>query len=377
MKKIIIIFGTRPEAIKLAPVVKQLKNDRKFNVIVCSTGQHKEMVNQVLGIFNIKPDFDLQLMKSNQDLFDITVASIEKIREVLDKVKPDLLIVQGDTTTAFTASLAAFYNKIKIAHVEAGLRSYNNYHPFPEEANRRFISVLADLHFAPTKTAFQNLLNEGISRKKIFITGNTVLDSLKEAKTKIEEEKISTAINESLSKYLSRDFFENEFILLTLHRREKFGKEFERILNSLKRLARDSNYNFVYPVHLNPNVQKPVNKILKQTGRFKLLPPLDYLSFIYLMNKCRFIITDSGGIQEESYVFKKPVVVMREVTERIEAVDAGFAFLTGSDEKKIFSIFEMINKKLNSGYNFFPAKNPFGSGSPSKKINDIVKKYYS
>lgn len=377
MKKIIIIFGTRPEAIKLAPVVKQLKNDRKFNVIVCSTGQHKEMVNQVLGIFNIKPDFDLQLMKSNQDLFDITVASIEKIREVLDKVKPDLLIVQGDTTTAFTASLAAFYNKIKIAHVEAGLRSYNNYHPFPEEANRRFISVLADLHFAPTKTAFQNLLNEGISRKKIFITGNTVLDSLKEAKTKIEEEKISTAINESFSKYLPRDFFENEFILLTLHRREKFGKEFERILNSLKRLARDSNYNFVYPVHLNPNVQKPVNKILKQTGRFKLLPPLDYLSFIYLMNKCRFIITDSGGIQEESYVFKKPVVVMREVTERTEAVDAGFAFLTGSDEKKIFSIFEMINKKLNSGYNFFPAKNPFGSGSPSKKINDIVKKYYS
>lgn len=377
MKKILIVFGTRPEAIKLVPVIKSLKEENRFEVIVCSTGQHKEMVDQVLDIFDIQPDFDLHLMKANQELFDLNIVSLEKMGEIIESVKPDLLIVQGDTTTAFTASLAAYYNKIKIAHIEAGLRSHNNYHPFPEEANRKFISVLADFHFAPTKVAYQNLIKEGINNEKVFVTGNTVLDSLTKAKEKIESGDNASKIKTTLLKYLNPDFFEKRFILLTLHRREKFGSEFERILNSLKKLSDEFNYDFIYPVHLNPNVQTPVRKVLNQSDKFKLLPPLDYFSFLFLMNQCHFIVTDSGGIQEESYIFNKPVIVMREVTERTEAIDAGFAFLTGSSEAKLFSTFEMIDDGLNSGYNYFPAENPFGSGSPSEKITKILRSYFN
>ncbi|MFO7446304.1 MAG: UDP-N-acetylglucosamine 2-epimerase (non-hydrolyzing) [Ignavibacteriaceae bacterium] len=372
MKKILVIFGTRPEAIKLAPLIKELKKEKKFRTVVCYTGQHKDMVKNILKLFDIKVDYDLKIMKKNQDLFDVTAGSVLKLKGVLDIVKPDLLIVQGDTTTAFTASLSAFYKKIKVAHIEAGLRSYNNFHPFPEEVNRRFISILAGFHFAPTGSAADNLIKEGISKANVFITGNTVVDAVTEIKKKFSETGTKKEIEKFIKQFLPGDFFEKKYILITLHRREKFGPELEKTLRLLKDIAVNSEYNFVYPVHLNPNIQAPAKKILKNIKNVYLLPPLDYLPFTYLMNKCHFIITDSGGIQEEGYIFKKPVIVMREVTERQEAVKAGYAFLAGNDEKKVKNIYSYIDKKINTGYNFFRSKNPFGDGKASKKIVNII-----
>jgi len=331
------------------------------------------MTKQVFDLFKIKIDFDLGLMKENQNLFDLTSKSILKIKEILQKVNPGLLLVQGDTTTAFTASLAAFYSHTKIGHIEAGLRSFNKYHPFPEEVNRRFISLLADFHFAPTEAAASNLINEGIPESKIFITGNTVIDSLFEAKKRIENSLASKKIEKNLSVHLPKDFYNKKFVLVTLHRREKFGIELENLLNSLKNISKDFDYYFVYPVHLNPNVQKPVKKILSGNTNFILLPPLDYLSFLYLMSKCHFIITDSGGIQEECFVFEKFVIVIREVTERSEAIEAGYAFLTGSDEEKIRRSIYDINKKLEEGIRIFPQRNPFGDGFAAKKIVEIIR----
>lgn len=374
MKKILVVFGTRPEAIKLAPLVKELKKNKLFKTYVCSTGQHKEMVKQVLDIFNLNLDFEMNIMKKNQDLFEISSNSISKFKKVLDEVEPDLVIVQGDTTTAFTASLAAFYKKIKIAHIEAGLRSFNKFHPYPEEVNRKIISLLADFHFAPTKAAADNLLKEGIKKDKVFVTGNTVIDSLFEAQKKIVGKQLPNKIIIDHSKYLPNSLFDKKFILITLHRREKFGDELEKILLAIKYLANKYDYNFVYPVHLNPNVQIPVNKILKDNKNIFLLPPLDYLSFIYLMSRCHLLLTDSGGIQEESFVFKKPLIVIRDVTERNEAIKAGYAFLTGSDPKKIKNAFADIDTKLNNHYNFFEGKNPFGDGKASTKIVDILKR---
>ncbi len=374
MKKILVVFGTRPEAIKLAPVIKRLKNEKTFKTYVCSTGQHKEMVRQVLDIFDIRLDYDLNIMKKNQDLFEISSNSISKFKKVLDEVNPDLLIVQGDTTTAFTASLAAFYKKIKIAHVEAGLRSFNKFHPYPEEINRRIISLITDYHFAPTKGASDNLIREGVKRNKVFVTGNTVIDSLNEARKKIENKASSKKIKSKLLKYLPNTFSDEKYILITLHRREKFGEEFEKMLLTIKDLAKNYNYNFVYPVHLNPNVRIPVNQILNDSDNIFLLPPLDYLSFIYLMSKCHFILTDSGGIQEESFVFKKPLIVMRDVTERKEAIRAGYAFLSGSNRQKIKKTFQQIDKQLNKQYNYFKGKNPFGDGKSSERIVNILQR---
>lgn len=374
MKKILVVLGTRPEAIKLAPVIKELKKERTFKTLVCLTGQHKEMVEQALRIFNLRIDFNLKIMKKNQDLFDVTSKSIVKIKKVLNEINPDFLVVQGDTTTAFTASLSSFYKKIKIAHIEAGLRSFNKFHPFPEEINRKFISTLSDLHFAPTEAAANNLIKEGVPESRIFITGNTVIDSVTKAKTVIEKKSKVKAIEKFLSSFLPKNFFERKFILITLHRREKFGEEFENMLSALKEIADEIDYSFVYPVHLNPNVKKPVKKILEGNNSFFLLPPLNYLSFIYLMNKCCLIMTDSGGVQEECYVFKKPVIVMRDVTERNEAVDAGYAFLTGSKKNLIKQTFYDVDRKIKEGHNFFTTENPFGDGMASKRIADIIKK---
>ncbi len=374
MKKILVVFGTRPEAIKLAPVIRQLKKEKSFNTYICSTGQHKEMVKQVLDIFQISLDYDMNIMKKNQDLFEITSNSISKFKKVFDEVKPDLLVVQGDTTTAFTASLAAYYNKIRIAHVEAGLRSFNKFHPYPEEINRTFITLLTDYHFAPTKASAENLLNNGVKKQNIFNVGNTVIDSLNDAKKKIESKKLSIQIEKSLSTYLPENFYDKKFILITLHRREKFGEEFQKMLTVIKELAKKYDYNFVYPVHLNPNVRTPVNQILKNLSNVFLFPPLDYLSFTYLMSKCHFIITDSGGIQEESFVFKKPLIVMRDVTERKEAIESGYAFLTGSNSQKIKNTFQLVVKKLDNGHNFFKGKNPFGDGKSSERIIKILKR---
>lgn len=375
MRKILVVFGTRPEAIKLAPVIKALKAEKTFETIVYSTGQHREMLRQVTDLFDINTDDDLDLMKPNQTLFDITANSLLKMDSVLEKYKPDVVVVQGDTTTAFVSALAAFYKKIKVAHVEAGLRSYDIFHPYPEEANRRFISVISNFNFAPTEESKQNLLKEGFAPDTIQVTGNTVVDALLEIKTKLEQPKWIAKIEADLHEKLGQNLTENEFVLMTLHRREKFGEEMKNLLYTIKELAEKySHLNFVYPTHLNPNVAKPVKDILGKTENILLTEPMDYLSFLFLMSKCRFIMSDSGGVQEECFVFSKPIIVMRTVTERNEAIEAGYAFLTGSEREKIFHHFRDIDGKLSAGFNFFPKENPFGDGKSSDRIVEILKR---
>jgi len=373
MKKIMIIFGTRPEAIKMAPVIDVLRREKEIETVVCSTGQHREMLKQVLEIFNIEIDFDLDLMRANQDLFDISVNSLNKLKEVLTEHTPDILMVQGDTSTAFISALAAFYKRIKIAHVEAGLRSYNINSPYPEEANRRFISVISDYNFAPTEDAKQNLIKEGFEKEKIYVTGNTVVDALHMVKEKLNNLELSAKNEYELNNSFGENLFAKPFILVTMHRREKFGDEFKSVLKTLKEIAlQRPEYNFIYPVHLNPNVQVPVNEILKGVKNIKLIPPQDYFKFIYLMSKCLFIMTDSGGVQEECFVFEKPVIVLRDVTERNEAIKAGYAFLVSSSEKLIKEKFFEIENNLKNGYNYFNCENPFGNGKSAKIIKEIL-----
>lgn len=372
-KKILVLFGTRPEAIKLAPVISELKKSKKFKSIICSTGQHREMLKQVLDIFKIKIDIDLDLMLPNQNLFDISVNTLEKLKNYYLEIKPDVVVVQGDTTTAFIASLAAFYLKIKVAHVEAGLRSYNKMSPFPEEVNRRFISIIADYHFVPTLPSMNNLIAEGFSKQQIWVTGNTVIDSLLSVKTLLTKKSIKEKILNSFKTHFPIEILSKKTVLITMHRREKFGAEFIKILEVIRRIAtKYLDYYFIYPVHLNPNVQKPVTKILGKLKNVILLPPLDYLTFVFLMSKCSFIISDSGGVQEECYVFRKPILVTRDVTERNEAIKAGYAFLVGSDEKKIYSKFKMVDKKISQNFDFFTKPNPFGDGRAAKKIVKIL-----
>lgn len=374
MRKILVVFGTRPEAIKLAPVIKALKAEKSFESVVCSTGQHREMLKQVTSLFDIQIDDDLDLMKPNQSLYEITANSLLQMDFVLEKYKPDVVVVQGDTTTAFVSALAAFYKKIKVAHVEAGLRSYDLMHPYPEEANRRFISVISNFNFAPTIESKQNLLQEGFADETVYVTGNTVVDSLIEIKTKLQQNELVKKLEADTYVRFGSNFFDKEFVLMTLHRREKFGEEMKNLLYTIKELAEKyPNLNFVYPTHLNPNVAIPVNEILSSTKNIYLTEPMDYLSFLFLMSQCRLIMSDSGGVQEECFVFSKPIIVMRSVTERNEAIEAGYAFLTGSDKEKIFDHFADIDKKLSGSYNFFPALNPFGDGKASQRIVDILK----
>ncbi len=373
MKKVMIIFGTRPEAIKMAPVISVLKEEKEIETIVCSTGQHREMLKQVLDIFNIEIDYDLDLMRPNQDLFDISVNSLTRLKEVLSEHTPDILMVQGDTSTAFISALAAFYKRIKIAHVEAGLRSYNINSPYPEEANRRFISVISDYNFAPTEDSKQNLITEGFPKEKVFVTGNTVIDALYMIKDKLQDKELCNKTEEEINSAYNSNLFVKPFILITMHRREKFGDEFKNVLNTLKEIAiQRPDYNFIYPVHLNPNVQIPVNEILKDVSNIKLIPPQDYFNFIYLMSKCLFIMTDSGGVQEECFVFEKPVIVLRDVTERNEAIKAGYAFLVSSNSVLIKEKFFEIEEKLKDGYNYFNCENPFGNGKSANLIKDIL-----
>ena len=370
-----VVFGTRPEAIKLAPVVLSLKKEKSLQTIVCSTGQHREMLKQVLNIFNLDVDEDLQLMKPNQSLFDITSQSIIKMEETLNKHQPDLVIVQGDTTTAFTCALSAFYKKIKVAHVEAGLRSYDVFHPYPEEANRRFVSVISDFNFVPTRDSRDNLLNEGINQKSIYLTGNTVVDALLMMKNKFRQKEYSKKLENSLKEKLSNNIFDKKFILITLHRREKFGEEMNQLLKAILELAKKySHYNFIYPVHMNPNVSIPVKEILGGCSNIILTQPMNYQDFLFMMSRCHFLMSDSGGVQEECYVFKKPIIVLRTVTERNEAVKAGYAFLTGSNKKLITWRFKWIDSKLKNGRNLFPRENPFGDGISSSKIVRILKR---
>ena len=364
--KVLFIFGTRPEAIKMAPVIKEFKKYTDFNVKICTTAQHREMLDQVLKFFNIKSDYDLNLMKPNQSIFDITVNALKALEKVLDLEKPDLIFVQGDTTTALVGALAGFYKKVKIAHIEAGLRSYNKYSPFPEEINRVLVGHLADYHFAPTEKAKENLLKESI-KENVYVVGNTVIDALF-----LGLDIIRKTSEGEYYKYFHFIDFSKKIILVTGHRRESFGKSFENICYALKEISERKDVEIVYPVHLNPNVRKIVNRILKGVKNIHLIEPLDYPYMIWLMNKAYLILTDSGGIQEEAPSLGKPVLVMRKVTERVEGLKAGTAKLVGTDKEKIVrETLELLNNKKKYE-KMAKAVNPYGDGKASQRIKSII-----
>ncbi len=387
MKKILLVFGTRPEAIKMAPLVKEFqKHSSFFETKVCVTAQHREMLDQVLELFEIKPNFDLNIMKSGQDLYDITSKVLLGLKDVFTEFKPDIVLVHGDTTTTSSASLAAFYSKIKVAHVEAGLRTNNIYSPFPEEANRLITGVLANYHFAPTTLSRDNLLKEGKNSNEIIVTGNTVIDALFLALKKIEnnielKSKIERDINSKFknSHEIPQErgqfsILNSQFILVTGHRRENFGDGFVNICEALKEIAtKNPDINIVYPVHLNPNVQKPVNEILANTSNIYLIDPLQYESFLYLMSKSYFIITDSGGVQEEAPSLGKPVLVMRDTTERPEAVDAGTVKLVGTNKELIVSEAQKLLSNTKEYEKMSKAHNPYGDGKACERMVEFIK----
>jgi len=379
MIKILIIFGTRPEAIKLAPIIKELHNYSSFfHTKVVVTAQHRRMLDQVLDIFNINPDYDLNIMKDNQSLFDLTSNSLKKIEPILDKEKPDIILVQGDTTTCFVASLAAYYLKIKIGHIEAGLRTSDKYNPFPEEINRCLTDHLADLHFAPTQKARENLLKENIQASKIYVSGNTVIDSLLFTIEKQKDKKIQKTLSKNLFNKYGITLDSRKLILVTGHRRESFGKEFSYICWGLKKIALNNpKIQIIYPVHLNPHVQKPVKKILANIKNINLIEPLDYSSFIWLLEKSYLVLTDSGGIQEEAPSLGKPVLVMRKTTERPEGVKAGVAKVIGTSSEVIFSETMQLIKNPNSYQSMSKNANPYGDGKASQKICSILKDFFS
>lgn len=362
-----MVFGTRPEAIKMAPVVKALQTvDRvKLTVNVCVTAQHRSMLDQVLDLFSIKPDFDLDLMKNRQDLTQITVGVLSGLQGVLAECKPDLVLVHGDTTTTFAASLAAYYQQIDVAHVEAGLRTRNIYSPWPEEMNRRLTGGIARYHFAPTEQAKQNLLAEAVPAENIYVTGNTVVDALLETTQKIQAD---SGLAESLARRF--DFLDpaKKLILVTGHRRESFGQGFENICIALRRIAERNDIQIVYPVHLNPNVSTPVKRTLGGLDNVVLLDPLEYLPFVYLMSRSYLIITDSGGIQEEAPSLGKPVLVMRDTTERPEAVDAGTVRLVGTDSDRIVAETLGLLDDNAQYQHMARAHNPYGDGLAARRI---------
>ncbi len=378
MKKILVVFGTRPEAIKLAPVIQQLKKESKnFNTKVCVTAQHREMLDQVLRIFNIVPDHDLNIMKHGQDLFGVTSDCLAGIKKVLNKEKPHLVIVQGDTSTAFVVALAAFYLKIPIAHIEAGLRTNNKYNPFPEEVNRHLISVLADYHFAPTKRSKLNLLKEGIGSNKIWVTGNTVVDAFLTVKNKQQKNIDRSKRINYFKKCHNLDLIKNKkIVLVTGHRRESFGDGFRNICFALKEIAVSrKDVIIVYPVHLNPNVQLPVRNILGNIKNILLIGPLEYESFVFLMHNSYLILTDSGGIQEEAPSLGKPVLVMRKETERPEGVKAGMVKLVGTDKNLIIkeTLRYLDNEELYK--RIVKSVNPYGDGKASIRIKNVLLKF--
>jgi UDP-N-acetylglucosamine 2-epimerase (non-hydrolysing) len=373
-KRVLTVFGTRPEAIKMAPVVKALEKEESLESLVCVTAQHREMLDQVLELFEIKPDFDLNIMKAGQDLFDITSKVLLGLREVLRESKPDLVLVHGDTTTCFAAALAAFYENIPVGHVEAGLRTGDLKAPFPEEANRSLVGRIAQYHFAPTTTAKQNLLNEGIDENAIHVTGNTVIDALLSVRDKVKQI-APTNWSPKLPEQCIRKIEDKpeRFILITGHRRENFGQGFIDFCDALKTIAQQHpSWLLVYPVHLNPNVQKPVNDALGECANILLIEPQDYLPFVWLLDKCDMVITDSGGIQEEAPSFGKPVLVTREVTERPEAVEAGTVRLVGTSSQKIventFDI--LLNETTYKAMS--EAHNPYGDGKAANRISSLI-----
>ncbi|WP_299048791.1 UDP-N-acetylglucosamine 2-epimerase (non-hydrolyzing) [uncultured Polaribacter sp.] len=367
MKKILIVFGTRPEAIKMAPLVKELYKHIEFATKVCVTAQHREMLDQVLSFFKITPDYDLNLMKANQSLNELSSRILTAIDTVLIEFKPDFVLVHGDTSTSSMVALASFHRNIKVGHVEAGLRTYNKLAPFPEEINRQITGCLADFHFAPTKQSAQNLLNEGVNTNSIFITGNTVIDALFWGINNINKKRKD--INEIAS------FINNEkkLIVVTGHRRENFGDKFYEFCSALKELANRKDVQLIYPVHLNPNVQKVVYETLGQHSNIKLIAPLDYEAFIWLLNQSFLIITDSGGVQEEAPSLKKPVLVTREVTERQEAVEEGTVKLVGTNKEKILEEASLLLDDKTVYANMIGNANPYGNGTAAKQIVKALK----
>ena len=370
LKKIAVIFGTRPDTIKLATVTSEFRKDRKnFKVITIASAQHRQMLDQVLSVFDIKPDYDLNIMQPKQTLAMIIKNSIEALDDILVKEKPDMLIVQGDTTTTFVGSLAGFNRQIPVGHVEAGLRTDNKYNPFPEEINRRLTSTLADLHFAPTSNAKKSLLKENFAEKSIWVTGNTVIDALLVAVKK--NYKFTVPILNDITKH------KKKIVLITMHRRENWGEPMKAAANAVKRLSiLFPDINFVFPVHLNPVVRDVVYPVLQNQNNVYMIEPLDYLDFVNLMSKSHLILTDSGGIQEEGPHFGIPILVLREVTERPEAVKFGTVKLVGLDEERIFNTAKKL-LTVQSAYNkMASAVNPYGDGLASKRIVGIVRNYF-
>jgi UDP-N-acetylglucosamine 2-epimerase (non-hydrolysing) len=369
IRKIMLVFGTRPEAIKMAPVVRALSEAKQWEVKVCVTAQHRQMLDQVLDLFNIKPDFDLNLMKPGQDLTDITSNVLIGMRDVFNQWKPDMVFVHGDTTTAMAASLAAFYAKIPVAHVEAGLRTNDIYSPWPEEMNRRMVGRVSSLHFAPTEIARANLLAEGCADESIFVTGNTVIDALLNV---VERMNTDATLNQQLRERFAFLQEDKRLILVTGHRRENFGQGFEDICKALRKIVERDDVEIVYPVHLNPNVQEPVRRILGDCPRIHLIEPLDYLPFVYLMNRAYVLLTDSGGIQEEAPSLGKPVLVMRDTTERPEAVAAGTVKLVGTDVSRIVSVTIELLDDMQKYQRMSQAHNPYGNGRAAQRIVEIL-----
>jgi UDP-N-acetylglucosamine 2-epimerase (non-hydrolysing) len=366
--KILFCFGTRPEAIKMAPLIIEIKKNSFFNIKICVTAQHRKMLDQVLAFFEIIPDYDLDLMHANQTLNALSANILNKIETVLDKETPDLVLVHGDTTTSTIVALAAFHKRIKVGHVEAGLRTYNKYSPYPEEINRQITSRISDYHFAPTTLAKQNLLSENVSEKKILITGNTVIDSLYLALNKIEKG----------YKCPDLDFVKGiidtskKLILITSHRRENFGEGFENLCHAILEIAKQGEVQIIFPVHLNPMVQEPVYRILSNCANVYLMEPVDYPSFIYLMNQSYIILSDSGGVQEEAPSLGKPVLVFRDTSERPEAIEAGTVILVGTSKQRIINetLLLLNNKEHYSKMSL--AHNPYGDGKASIKIIDFL-----
>jgi len=370
-----VVFGTRPEAIKMAPLCHKLRLQSDIETVICVTAQHREMLDQVLNIFDLIPDIDLNVMKKGQDLFDVTSNILLKMRDTLREIKPDLVLVHGDTTTTFATSLACFYLGVKVGHVEAGLRTNDIYAPFPEEYNRQSTGILTNYHFAPTDLSQQNLLEEGKNKDDIIVTGNTIIDALHLVLSTLEEDKDKSKYTDvRINKYLKFDWKNNRFVLVTGHRRENFGEGFLEICKAIKVLAtRHKDTHFVYPVHLNPNVQKPVNEILSGFDNVWLIEPLVYDEFVYLLSYSYLVLTDSGGIQEEAPSLGKPVLVMRDVTERPEAVKAGTVKLVGASKKNIINNIDMLLNDENLYSKMSKAHNPFGDGKACNRIVNFIK----
>lgn len=364
--KVMTVFGTRPEAIKMAPLVKELKSRNEIECIVCVTAQHRQMLDQVLEVFEIKPDYDLDIMQQGQTLSDITSRALIGLEQVIKETKPNIVLVHGDTTTTFAGALAAFYNQVDIGHVEAGLRTWDKYSPYPEEMNRQMVGVMADMHFAPTKTSKQSLINEGKKEENIYVTGNTAIDALA---TTIKKD-----YNNPIFEWLGND----KLILLTAHRRENLGEPMRHMFRAIKRIVDEfEGVKVIYPVHLNPKVREVADEILSNDEKIKLIEPLEVIDFHNFINRAYIILTDSGGIQEEAPGLGKPVLVLRNTTERPEGIEAGTLKLAGTDEEKIYKLTKELLSDKKVYEQMSQATNPYGDGTASKKITDAIIKRYS